>query len=176
MLENRYPNALEELRELKKKGYPIAFAADVMGTGSSRKSAINSLMWWIGEDIPGVPNKRKGGIILGSQVAPIFFNTARDSGAIPIRCDVSHLTSGMVVTISFATGKIMDDNWQDITTFRLEPETLPDEYRAGGRLLLIIGKELTRKAQEALGGEYKEIFLKPGEPEPSRRGYTLAQD
>jgi aconitate hydratase 2/2-methylisocitrate dehydratase len=175
MLENRYPNALDELRELKKKGYPIAFAADVMGTGSSRKSAINSLMWWIGEDIPGVPNKRKGGIILGSQIAPIFFNTARDSGAIPIRCDVSHLTSGMVVTISFATGKIMDDNWQDITKFRLEPETLPDEYRAGGRLLLIIGKELTRKAQEALGGMYKEIFIKPREPEPSSKGYTLAQ-
>ncbi len=175
MLENRYPNALDELRELKKKGYPIAFAADVVGTGSSRKSAINSLMWWIGEDIPGVPNKRKGGIILGSQIAPIFFNTARDSGAIPIRFDVSRLTSGMVVTISFATGKIMDENWRDITTFHLEPETLSDEYRAGGRLLLIIGKELTRKAQEALGGEYKEIFLKPGEPEPSRRGYTLAQ-
>jgi aconitate hydratase 2 / 2-methylisocitrate dehydratase len=175
MLENRYPNALDELRELKNKGYPIAFAADVMGTGSSRKSAINSLMWWIGEDIPGVPNKRKGGIILGSQVAPIFFNTARDSGAIPIRCDVSHFTSGMVVTISFATGKIMDDNWQNITTFHLEPETLPDEYRAGGRLLLIIGKELTRKAQEALGGMYKEIFLKPREPEPSSKGYTLAQ-
>jgi aconitate hydratase 2/2-methylisocitrate dehydratase len=175
MLENRYPNALDELRELKKKGYPIAFAADVTGTGSSRKSAINSLMWWIGEDIPGVPNKRKGGIILGSQIAPIFFNTARDSGAIPIRCDVSHLKSGMVVTISFATGKIMDDNWQDITKFRLEPETLPDEYRAGGRLLLIIGKELTRKAQEALGGIYNEIFIKPREPEPSSKGYTLAQ-
>jgi len=88
MFENRYPGAIDEIRDLKNKGYPIAFAADVVGTGSSRKSAANSLIWWIGEDIPGIPNKRKGGIILGSQIAPIFFNTARDSGAIPIKCDV----------------------------------------------------------------------------------------
>ncbi|MCX9013049.1 MAG: bifunctional aconitate hydratase 2/2-methylisocitrate dehydratase [Candidatus Methanoperedens sp.] len=175
MLENRYPKALEELRELKKKGYPVAFAADVVGTGSSRKSAINSLMWWIGEDIAGVPNKRKGGLILGSQIAPIFFNTARDSGAIPVRCNVSELKSGMVVTIDFAKGEIQDESGKKISEFKLEPETLPDEYRAGGRLLLIIGKELTGKAQEALGGSYGEIFIKPGEPPVSNRGYTLAQ-
>ncbi len=174
MLESCYPGALPELRELKKKGYPIAFAADVVGTGSSRKSAANSLIWWIGEDIPGVPNKRKGGVILGSQIAPIFFNTARDSGSIPIRCDVSGLKTGMVVTIDFAGKRILDENGREITAFNIEPETLPDEYRAGGRLLLIIGKELTRKAQEALGVKY-ESFIKPGEPEVSDKGYTLAQ-
>ncbi len=174
MLESRYPGALPELRELKKKGYPIAFAADVAGTGSSRKSAANSLIWWIGEDIPGVPNKRKGGVILGSQIAPIFFNTARDSGSIPIRCDVSGLKTGMVITIDFAGKRILDENGREITAFNIEPETLPDEYRAGGRLLLIIGKELTRKAQEALGVKY-EIFIKPGEPHASDKGYTLAQ-
>jgi aconitate hydratase 2 / 2-methylisocitrate dehydratase len=174
MFENRYPGAIDEIRDLKNKGYPIAFAADVVGTGSSRKSAANSLIWWIGEDIPGIPNKRKGGIILGSQIAPIFFNTARDSGAIPIKCDVSALTSGNVVTLDFKQGKVLGENKEEITSFSLEPETLPDEYRAGGRLLLIIGKELTKKAQEALGVNY-DLFIKPGEPAASDRGYTLAQ-
>ncbi|MCZ7402657.1 MAG: bifunctional aconitate hydratase 2/2-methylisocitrate dehydratase [Candidatus Methanoperedens sp.] len=174
MLENRYPGALDEIRELKKNGYPIAFAADVVGTGSSRKSAANSLIWWIGEDIPGVPNKRKGGVILGSQIAPIFFNTARDSGALPVKCDVSALRSGMVVTLDFKQGCITGENGEEITTFGIEPETLPDEYRAGGRLSLIIGKELTRKSQEALGVNY-DIFLKVARPQYSDRGYTLAQ-
>ncbi|NJD78875.1 MAG: bifunctional aconitate hydratase 2/2-methylisocitrate dehydratase [Candidatus Methanoperedens sp.] len=174
MLESRYPAAIREIRELKKKGYPVAFAADVVGTGSSRKSAMNSLLWWIGQDIPGVPNKRRGGVILGSQIAPIFFNTARDSGALPLRCDVSGLKSGMVITIDIAGSRIMDENCKEITKVNLEPETLPDEYRAGGRLQLIIGKDLTRKAQEALGEGY-DIFLKPKEPQPSSRGFTLAQ-
>ena len=174
MLENRYPGALDEIRELKKKGYPIAFAADIVGTGSSRKSAANSLIWWIGDDIPGIPNKRKGGVILGSQIAPIFFNTARDSGALPIKCDVSALRSGMVVTLDFKQGRIIGENGEEITAFGLEPETLPDEYRAGGRLSLIIGKELTRKSQEALGVNYN-LFLKAAEAQSSNRGYTLAQ-
>ncbi len=174
MLENRLPGAITEILELKKKGYPVAFVADVVGTGSSRKSAANSLIWWIGEDIPGVPNKRRGGVIIGSQIAPIFFNTARDSGALPIKCDVSKLATGMVLTIDFATGRIIDETGDKITSFNLEPETLPDEYRAVGRLSLIIGKELTRKAEEALG-EKHEQFIKPGEPEPSNKGYTLAQ-
>jgi len=174
MLENRYPGALDEIRDLKTKGYPIAFAADVVGTGSSRKSAANSLIWWIGEDIPGVPNKRKGGVIMGSQIAPIFFNTTRDSGSLPIKCDVSSLRSGMVVTLDFKAGRMIRENGEEITTFGIEPETLPDEYRAGGRLLLIIGKELTRKSQEALGVNY-DIFLKAAQPQSSDRGYTLAQ-
>jgi len=174
MLENRYPGALDEIRELKKKRYPIAFAADVVGTGSSRKSAANSLIWWIGEDIPGVPNKRKGGVIMGSQIAPIFFNTARDSGALPIKCDVSSLRSGMVVTLDFKQGGIISEKGEEITTFVIEPETLPDEYRAGGRLSLIIGKELTRRSQEALGVNY-DIFLKAAQPKSSDRGFTLAQ-
>lgn len=174
MLETRYPGALDEIRELKKKGHPIAFAADIVGTGSSRKSAANSLIWWIGEDIPGVPNKRKGGVILGSQIAPIFFNTARDSGALPIKCDVSALSSGMVVTLDFKQGRIINENGVNITTFGVEPETLPDEYRAGGRLSLIIGKELTRKSQEALGVNY-DLFLKAAQPQSSDRGYTHAQ-
>ncbi len=174
MLENRYPGVLDEISELKKKGYPIAFAADVVGTGSSRKSAANSLIWWIGEDIPGVPNKRKGGVIMGSQIAPIFFNTARDSGALPIKCDVSALGSGMVVTLDFIKGRIIRENGKEITTFGIYPETLPDEYRAGGRLSLIIGKELTRRSQEALGVNF-DIFLKAVQPQSSDRGYTLAQ-
>ncbi len=174
MLEYRYPEALGEIKELKKKGHPVAFAADVVGTGSSRKSAMNSLLWWIGNDIPGVPNKRRGGVILGSQIAPIFFNTARDSGALPLRCDVSGLKSGMVITIDIAGGRIMDENGNEITKINLEPETLPDEYRAGGRLQLIIGKDLTQKAQETLGEGY-DLFLKPKEPKPSSRGFTLAQ-
>jgi aconitate hydratase 2/2-methylisocitrate dehydratase len=174
MLENRYPGALDELKELKKKGYPVAFAADVVGTGSSRKSAANSLIWWIGEDIPGIPNKRKGGVILGRQIAPIFFNTARDSGAVPLRCDVSALRTGMVITIDFAEGRILDENMQEIITFNMEPKTLPDEFRAGGRLLLIIGKDLTRKAQEVLGLKYS-LFIQPGKPPGSNRSYTLAQ-
>ncbi|VVB92497.1 Isopropylmalate/citramalate isomerase large subunit [uncultured archaeon] len=174
MLESRYPGALSELRELKNKGYPIVFAADVVGTGSSRKSAANSLIWWIGEDIPGVPNKRKGGVVLGSQIAPIFFNTARDSGALPIRCDVSGLEKGMIVTIDFTNGRICGENGSALATFDLEPETLPDEYRAGGRLLLIIGKELTTKAQDALGVKY-DIFIKPIELQQSGSGYTLSQ-
>ncbi len=174
MFESRYPGALDEIKELKKKGHPVAFVADVVGTGSSRKSAMNSLQWWIGEDIPGVPNKRKWGVILGNQIAPIFFNTARDSGAIPVRCDVSRLMSEMVITIDFANAKILDEKGNAISAFRLEPETFPDEYRAGGRLLLIIGKELTRKAQEALGMKY-DLFIIPEEPALSKRGYTLAQ-
>ncbi|VVB87360.1 Methanogen homoaconitase large subunit [uncultured archaeon] len=174
MLETRYPGAISEIDGLKKKGHPVAFAADVAGTGSSRKSAMNSVIWWMGEDIPGVPNKRRGGVILGSQIAPIFFNTARDSGAIPVRCDVSGLKSGMVITIDFVNQQILDENKREITGFRLEPETLPDEYRAGGRLQLIIGKELTRKAQEVLGKRF-DIFIEPAPPRASSRGYTLAQ-
>lgn len=174
MLENRHPNAIPEIEELKKKGHPIAFTADVAGTGSSRKSAMNSVIWWTGEDIPGVPNKRRGGIILGSQIAPIFFNTARDSGAIPVRCDVSGLKTGMVITIDFVKQVILDEGGKKITEFKLEPVTLPDEYRAGGRLSLIIGKELTRKAQVALG-KRNELFIEPATAQVSSRGYTLAQ-
>jgi aconitate hydratase 2/2-methylisocitrate dehydratase len=174
MLENRYHNAISEIEGLKKKGHQITFVADVVGTGSSRKSAMNSVIWWIGEDIPGVQNKRRGGIILGSQIAPIFFNTARDSGAIPIRCDVSGLKSGMTITIDFLRRMILDEKGSKIMEFMLEPETLPDEYRAGGRISLIIGKELTRKAQEALG-KGKTMFIKPTVSQASSRGYTLAQ-
>lgn len=175
MLESRGPNALSEIAELKKKGYPIAFVGDVVGTGSSRKSAMNSLVWWIGEDILGVPNKRKNGVILGNQIAPIFFNTARDSGALPIRCDVSQLKTGMVITIDIANGRILDENGDELIKISLDPETLADEYRAGGRLNLLIGKDLTDKAQEALGGNYEEIFRKPVEPAASEEGFTLAQ-
>jgi len=128
----------------------------------------------IGNDIPGVPNKRRGGVILGSQIAPIFFNTARDSCAIPIRCDVSGLKNGMTITIDFVRCMILDEKGNKITEFRIEPETLPDEYRAGGRLLLIIGKELTRTAQEALG-KGKPMFIESSVPHASSRGFTLAQ-
>jgi len=174
LLATRSPGAIEKIKELKKSGWPVAFAGDVVGTGSSRKSAINSLLWWIGEDIPGVPNKRRGGIILGTQIAPIFFNTARDSGALPIKCDVSKLETGMIVDFDFVGHKIMAVAGKAIVDFKLEPETLADEYRVGGRLNLIIGKDLTRKAQEELGVKH-DLFLEPKKLTTAAKGYTLAQ-
>lgn len=175
MLSNKMPDALEIIAKLKEKGLPLAFVGDVVGTGSSRKSAINSVQWHMGQDIPHLPNKRTGGIVLGGKIAPIFFNTAEDSGALPIQCDVTRMEMGQVITIHPYRGEITDEAGQVIATFRLEPRTLPDEIRAGGRIPLIIGRGLTNKAREALGLPPSEAFIRPVAPKDTGKGFTLAQ-
>lgn len=175
MLETRMPGGLETIAKLKEKGYPIAYVGDVVGTGSSRKSAINSLLWHIGKDIPYVPNKRSGGYILGGKIAPIFFNTAEDSGALPIECDVASLETGMVITIYPYKGEITNEAGEVISTFSLKPDTILDEVRAGGRIPLLIGRSLTDKTREALGLAPSTLFVRPKMPEDTGKGYTLAQ-
>lgn len=175
MLESRMPEGLETLAQLKQKGHPVAYVGDVVGTGSSRKSAINSVLWHIGDDIPCVPNKRAGGYILGGNIAPIFFNTAEDSGALPIECDVSGLETGMVITIYPYKGEITDEAGTVLTTFDLKPETIIDEVQAGGRIPLLIGRSLTDKIRIELGMEPSEVFTRPTPPPDSGKGYTLAQ-
>jgi aconitate hydratase 2/2-methylisocitrate dehydratase len=175
MLESRIPGALETIAQLKEKGHPVAYVGDVVGTGSSRKSAINSLLWHIGQDIPFVPNKRSGGYILGSAIAPIFFNTAEDSGALPIECDVTQMETGMVITIHPYKGEITNEAGEVISTFTLKPDTILDEVRAGGRIPLLIGRTLTEKTREALGLEPSPLFTRPKQPADSGKGFTLAQ-
>ncbi len=175
MLVNKMPEASAAIERLKEKGLPLAYVGDVVGTGSSRKSAINSVQWHMGQDISHVPNKRTGGIVLGGKIAPIFFNTAEDSGALPIQCDVSALSSGDVITILPHQGEIRDAAGKVISRFKLEPVTLPDEVRAGGRIPLIIGRGLTGRAREALGLAPSGLFIKPLPPKESGKGYTLAQ-
>ena len=175
MLINTMDTPLDDIAELKKKGHPLAYVGDVVGTGSSRKSAINSVLWHMGADIPFVPNKRQGGVVLGGNIAPIFFNTAEDSGALPIECDVSNLNTGDVITIYPYEGKITNEANDVVSTFKLRPTTLPDEVRAGGRIPLIIGRGLTDKARETLGLEPSDVFLRPIAPEDTGKGFTLAQ-
>ncbi len=175
MLESRAPGSLKVIAELKQQGHAVAFVGDVVGTGSSRKSAINSLLWHIGTDIPCVPNKRTGGVILGGTIAPIFFNTAEDSGALPIQCDVTALHTGMVVTIHTQRGEITTPDGTVVSTFCLKPETLADEVRAGGRIPLLIGRSLTDKTRAALGLPPSPLFTRPSPPQDSGKGYTLAQ-
>tara|TARA_Y100001968_G_scaffold142203_1_gene129995 strand:+ start:14709 stop:17312 length:2604 start_codon:yes stop_codon:yes gene_type:complete len=180
MLESRIPNALEQINKLKEKGYPIAYVGDVIGTGSSRKSAINSLLWYIGKDIPFIPNKRSGGVILGGKIAPIFFNTAEDSGALPIECDVSQLNNGDVITIRPHEGTIKEaghnkTSKEILTTFNLKPTTITDEVQAGGRIPLMIGRALTDKVRTILGLEPIKIFIRPGKPTKAPHGFTQAQ-
>ncbi|MEG3899814.1 MULTISPECIES: bifunctional aconitate hydratase 2/2-methylisocitrate dehydratase [unclassified Microcoleus] len=175
MLESKMPGALQTIAELKQKGHPVAYVGDVVGTGSSRKSAINSVLWHIGNDIPFVPNKRSGGYILGSAIAPIFFNTAEDSGALPIECDVSKMETGMVITIHPYKGEITNEAGEIISTFTLKPDTILDEVRAGGRIPLLIGRTLTDKTREALGLEPSAIFTRPTIPADTGKGFTLAQ-
>jgi aconitate hydratase 2 / 2-methylisocitrate dehydratase len=171
-----FPGGIETIAAYRAAGDTVAFVGDVVGTGSSRKSACNSVLWHIGEDIPNVPNKRRGGLILGGTIAPIFFNTAQDSGALPIRCDVAKLKSGDRVTIDTKRGQILSAEGEVLTTFSLTPETLADEYRAGGRIPLIIGRSLTAKAREALGLDKGRIFVVAQNPEPpAGQKFTLAQ-
>jgi len=175
MLESKMPEGLETIAKLKEKGHPVAYVGDVVGTGSSRKSAINSVLWHIGSDIPYVPNKRTGGYILGSKIAPIFFNTAEDSGALPIECDVSKMETGDVITINTYQGTITNEAGEVISTFTLTPETICDEVRSGGRIPLLIGRSLTDRTREALGLPPSTLFVRPALPEDTGKGYTLAQ-
>jgi len=175
MLINTMDTPLEDIAELKKKGHPLAYVGDVVGTGSSRKSAINSVLWHMGEDIDFVPNKRQGGVVLGGNIAPIFYNTAEDSGALPIECDVSALNTGDVIIIYPYEGKITNEAGETISTFEMRPTTLADEVRAGGRIPLIIGRGLTDKARETLGLEPSDVFLRPVAPADTGKGFTLAQ-
>lgn len=171
-----FPGGIETIASYRAGGDAVAFVGDVVGTGSSRKSACNSVLWHIGEDIPHVPNKRRGGVILGGAIAPIFYNTAQDSGALPIRCDVSRLKNGELVTIETGNGRILSEQGETLATFSLAPETIGDEYRAGGRIPLIIGRSLTAKARKALGMDEGSIFVRAKNPEPSAdQKFTLAQ-
>jgi aconitate hydratase 2/2-methylisocitrate dehydratase len=175
MLRSKMEGALEIIAELKQKGHPLAYVGDVVGTGSSRKSAINSVLWHMGSDIPHVPNKRQGGVVLGGKIAPIFFNTAEDSGALPIELDVSGLAMGDVITIRPYDGQVLNEAGEVLTEFELRPATLPDEVRAGGRIPLIIGRGLTARARQRLGMEPTTMFIKPVEPDDTGKGFTLAQ-
>lgn len=173
-LVNRMDNPLPTMEELKAKGHPLAYVGDVVGTGSSRKSGINSVQWHMGVDIDGIPGKRTGGIVIGDIIAPIFFNTAEDSGCLPIQAPVANLETGDVITVKAFDG-VIEKNGSVVSEFELSPNTLPDEMRAGGRIPLIIGKGLTAKAREALGMDAGDIFIVPAQPEDDGAGYTLAQ-
>jgi len=175
MLVKKMDKPLETIEKLKEKGLPLAYVGDVVGTGSSRKSAINSVLWHMGESIDYIPNKNTGGIVLGGKIAPIFFNTAEDSGALPIECDVSKLSMGDEITIHPFKGIITNSSGETISTFELTPSTMPDEVRAGGRIPLIIGRALTDKTRTELGLEVSDVFLRPVDPKNSSAGFTLAQ-
>jgi aconitate hydratase 2/2-methylisocitrate dehydratase len=186
MLKNTRPDAAFKPEEdgkrgpmafietLKKKGHLVAYVGDVVGTGSSRKSATNSIIWGFGEDIPFVPNKRFGGVTLGGKIAPIFFNTQEDSGALPIEVDVSKLEMGDVIDVLPYDGKIVK-NGETIASFQLKSEVLFDEVRAGGRINLIIGRSLTAKARDFLGLPTSTLFRLPNVPASTKAGFTLAQ-
>ncbi|WP_086241816.1 bifunctional aconitate hydratase 2/2-methylisocitrate dehydratase [Campylobacter devanensis] len=175
MLMKRQPGSLEKIAELKKSGREVVYVGDVVGTGSSRKSGINSIQWHIGREIPGIPNKKTGGVILGSIIAPIFFNTAEDSGALPIIVNVDGLETGDEIEIYPHKGEIVKDG-NVIKTFKLEPNTLKDEVKAGGRIPLIIARSLCAKARAELNLGSEDIFTKPAQPaSDDSAGYTLAQ-
>ena len=169
-------NAEEQINELEKTGYPVALVGDVMGTGSSRKSATNSVLWYIGDDLPYIPNKRSGGVCIAGKIAPIFFNTMEDAGALPFECDVDSLNTGDIIDIRVYDGKIVRHGTDEvISEFELKTEVLLDEVRAGGRIPLIIGRGLTQRAREHMGLETSPIFRAPVIGEESNKGYTLAQ-
>ncbi|MCD6194209.1 MAG: bifunctional aconitate hydratase 2/2-methylisocitrate dehydratase [Candidatus Aminicenantes bacterium] len=176
MGETRFPGGIETIKKFRDEGYQVAFVADVVGTGSSRKSATNSLLWHIGQDIPYIPNKRRGGVIIGGLIAPIFFNTVEDSGGLPIMTDVARLKMGQVITLDFKAGQITDEKGDVLAEFELKPPTLADEFRAGGRLFLIIGRNLTDKARQDLNLPPANFFTQVEWPQPKEgQGYTLAQ-
>ncbi len=166
---------MQQVEAIKAKGLPVAFVGDVVGTGSSRKSATNSVLWFFGDDIPGVPNKKGGGICIGGKVAPIFYNTMEDAGALVFEATVDDLTMGDVIEIRPYEGKILNENGELLSEFELKSQVLLDEVRAGGRINLIIGRGLTTRAREALGLPESELFRKPEQPADSGKGYTLAQ-
>ena len=167
---------LGKIEELKEKGFPVAYVGDVVGTGSSRKSATNSVLWTMGDDIPHIPNKRAGGYCFGNKIAPIFYNTMEDSGALPIEMDVSKMEMGDVIDVYPYEGVVKRHGTDDvISTFELKTQVLLDEVRAGGRIPLIIGRGLTSRARKSLGLGAFDLFRQPEEIESSSKGYTLAQ-
>ena len=167
---------LKTIEDLKKKGNPVVFVGDVVGTGSSRKSATNSVLWHMGDEIPAIPNKKEGGFCFGGKIAPIFYNTLEDSGAFPVECDVSKLEMGQEIIFEPFEGKISDANTNELLSeFKLKTEVLLDEVRANGRIPLIIGRQLTDKTREVLGLEPTDIFRRPNQNDTSKKGYTLAQ-
>ncbi len=176
MGEKRFPGGNETMKRFREEGHRVAFVADVVGTGSSRKSACNSLMWHIGEDIPFVPNKRRAGVVIGGLIAPIFFNTAEDSGGLPLTADVTKMKTGDIITLDFAAGVILGPDGREISKLEVKPATLQDEFRAGGRLTLIIGRQLTARARKTLGLGEAIFFRTVANPAPKPdQGYTLAQ-
>ncbi len=166
---------LGEIKKLKEKGHPVCLVGDVVGTGSSRKSATNSVLWHMGDDIPFIPNKRTGGICIGTKIAPIFFNTMEDAGTLVFEADVEKMESGDVITIFPHEGKIENESSENISSFELKSETFLDEVRAGGRIPLIIGRSLTDKARDFLDLPATDVFVRPGKADESNDGYTLAQ-
>jgi len=176
MGETRFPGGNETIAQYRAQGDRVVFVGDVVGTGSSRKSATNSLLWHIGEDIPHVPNKRRGGVVIGGLIAPIFFNTVEDSGGLPLMCDVSKIQNGDVIHCDTTSGIITDEAGKTLSTFAIQPATLKDEFRAGGRLFFIVGRALTTKAREVMGMGEADLFAKIDNPEPKQdQGYSLAQ-
>ena len=172
----RFPGGNDLMKKFREEGHRVAFVGDVVGTGSSRKSACNSLMWHIGEDIPHVPNKRRAGVVIGGLIAPIFFNTAEDSGGLPLMADVTKMKTGDIITLDFAAGAILDAEGRKISGLAVKPATLKDEFRAGGRLALIIGRQLTARARKTLGLGEADFFTTVVNPVPKPgQGYTLAQ-
>lgn len=167
---------LAKIAELKSNGFPVAYVGDVVGTGSSRKSATNSVLWHMGDDIPYIPNRRDGGFVLGSKIAPIFYNTLEDAGALPIECDVSEMVMGDLIDIYPLAKKVTRHGSEEVlSTFEYGNEVLLDEVRAGGRIPLIIGRGLTDRARESLGLDVSTVFRRPGANDASSKGYTLAQ-
>ena len=167
---------LGKIEELKQKGFPVAYVGDVVGTGSSRKSATNSVLWTMGDDIPHIPNKRDGGYCFGNKIAPIFYNTMEDSGALPIEMDVASMEMGDVIDVFPYEGVVKRHGTDEvISTFELKTQVLLDEVRAGGRIPLIIGRGLTARARESLDLAASEIFRLPEPVVDSSKGYTLAQ-
>ncbi len=167
---------IKQIEQLKTKGYPLAFVGDVVGTGSSRKSATNSVLWFIGDDIPGVPNKRTGGVCIGSKVAPIFYNTMEDAGALVFEAPVDNLNMGDAIEIRPYEGKIFNiETGAVISEFSLKSDVLLDEVQAGGRIPLIIGRGLTTKARASLGLPASTLFRLPQAPADSGKGFSLAQ-
>ncbi|MDA3131810.1 bifunctional aconitate hydratase 2/2-methylisocitrate dehydratase [Atlantibacter subterraneus] len=167
---------IKQIEALQQKGYPLAYVGDVVGTGSSRKSATNSVLWFMGDDIPNVPNKRGGGLVLGGKIAPIFFNTMEDAGALPIEVDVNNLNMGDVIDVYPFKGEVRNhETGELLANFELKTDVLVDEVRAGGRIPLIIGRGLTTKAREALGLPHSDVFRQAKDVAESNRGYSLAQ-
>ena len=177
MGKTRFKDGLTTIAKFRKEGFQVAFVGDVVGTGSSRKSACNSVLWAIGDEIPCVPNKKTAGVIIGGVIAPIFFNTAQDSGALPLKADVTGMKTGDVIVIDTKNGVITDEKGKKVLSkLTIAPNTVPDEFRAGGRIPLIIGRAVTDKARKVLGLKPTTVFTLPDNPKPkAKQAFSLAQ-